>query len=59
MKLKDFLDKLSRYNLEADVNVVVGSEPKKFEICYGGGDGCTPENCDSVDLFVESICEKG
>ena len=58
MKLKDFLDRLSRYNLEADVKVVVGSESKEFEICYGSSEGCTPENCDSIDLFVDPICER-
>ena len=55
MKLKDFLDRLSRYNLEADVKVVVGSDSKDFEVCFGGGDGCTPENCDSIDWLAEEV----
>lgn len=58
MKLKDFIYELSNYNLEADVKVVVGSTPKDFEICFGGGDGGTPKDCDSIDLFVDSICER-
>lgn len=59
MKVFELIDKLSRYNPKADINVVVNGYPKLFEICFGTSEGCTPETCDCVGLMVETSTEKG
>lgn len=58
MKVKELIEKLNKYNPNAKVGVVVNGFPKVFEICYGNSEGCTPANCDCVDLMVETLTEK-
>ena len=58
MKVKELIGKLNKYNPNADVEVVVNGCSKSFEICYGSSEGCTPSNCDCVDLMVETPTEK-
>lgn len=58
MKVKELIEKLNKYNPNADVEVVVNGYPESFEICYGSSEGCTPTNCDCVDLMVETPAEK-
>lgn len=58
MKVKDMIKMLSLFNPEAEFNIVVGSESRPFEICFGSNEGCTKSNCDSVDLFVNSNAER-
>jgi hypothetical protein len=55
MKVKELIKKLNEYNPEANFYVIVNSYPKDFEICFGTSEGCTKENCDSVDIMVN--CE--
>lgn len=57
MKVYELIEKLNRYNKNADVGVCVNGMPKEFEICYGTSEGCTPANCDSVDFMVETESE--
>jgi hypothetical protein len=59
MKVNELIAKLREYNPEAEIDVVVNGFPKSFKICYGTSDGCTPANCDSVDLMVDISNEKG
>lgn len=59
MKVFELIDKLSRYNPKADINVVVNGCSKPFEICFGTSEGCTPKTCDCVALMVETSTEKG
>ena len=54
MTVQDLIEKLSRYNKTATIGVYINGMPKEFEICYGTSEGCTPENCDSVDFMVET-----
>ena len=58
MKVKEMIEKLSEYNPEATLCVLVHNYPIDFEICYGTSEGCTKENCDSVDIMVNGVCEK-
>lgn len=58
MKVRDLIETLQKYNSEAEVEIVVGGCPKKFEICYGSSEGCTPKNCDCVDFMVDAINER-
>ena len=58
MKVKELIEKLGEYNPEANFYVVVNNYPTDFEICYGTSEGCIKENCDSVDIMVNGVCEK-
>lgn len=59
MTVNELIEKLNNYNKKADVNIVVNGHPLPFEICYGASEGCTPEDCNSVDIMVETECETG
>lgn len=54
MKVKEMIEKLSKYNGEADFGVVVKGRLEPFEVCYGGSEGCTPSNCDHVTIMVNA-----
>ena len=54
MKVKELIEKISKYNPEADFNIIVDSMPTEFEICFGRSEGCTMKDCESVDLFVDA-----
>ena len=59
MTVKELINKLSEYNLEAEINVVVGGDVKPYTICFGGAEGITKANCEAVDLIVDDISEVG
>ena len=59
MTVKEIIDKLSEYNLEAEINVVVDGFDRPFTICFGGSEGVTKTNCELVDLTVDDIGEEG
>ncbi len=55
MTVKEIIDKLSGYNLEAKFNIVVDGFDRPFEICFGISEGVTRTNCETVDLMVADI----
>ena len=57
MKVKELIEKLKEYNPEENFYVVVNSYPKDFKICYGTSEGCTKENCDSVNIMINCQAE--
>lgn len=57
MKVSALIEKLGKYNPNAEIDIVVNGHSKEFEICYGGSEGCTPQSCDSVDFLVDTPCE--
>ena len=59
MTVKEIIDKLSKYNLDAEINVVIDGYTKPFTICFGDSDGVTKINCETVDLMDDDICEAG
>lgn len=59
MTVKEIIDKLSKYNLDAEINVVVDGYTRPFTICFGDSEGATKTNCETVDLMVDDICEAG
>ena len=59
MTVKEIIDKLSEYNLEAEINVVVDGFDRSFTIYFGYSEGVTKTNCETVDLMVDDICEAG
>lgn len=59
MTVKELINKLSEYNLEAEINVVVDGYVKPYTICFGGAEGVSKANCEAVDLMVDDISEVG
>lgn len=59
MTVKEIIDKLSEYNLGAEINIVVDGFDRPFEICFGISEGVTKTNCETVDLMVGDIGEVG
>ena len=58
MTVKEIIDKLSEYNLEAEINVFVDGYDRPSTICFGGSEGVTKANCETVDLMVGDISEE-
>ena len=58
MTVKEMINKLSEYNLDAEINVVVDGFERPFTVCFGCSDGCTKTNCETVDLMVDNINDK-
>ena len=58
MTVKEIINKLSEYNPEAEINVVVDGYVKPYTICFGGAEGVTKANCEAVDLMVGDIGEE-
>ena len=58
MTVKEIIDKLSEYNLDAKFNIVVDGFDRPFEICFGYSEGVTKANCETVDLMVGDIGEE-
>lgn len=52
MTVKEMIDKLSEYNLEAKFNIVVDGCDRPFTICFGCSEGVIKTNCETVDLMV-------
>lgn len=57
MKVKEIIAELSKYNGEAEFNVIVKGRAKEFEVCYGSSEGCTRLTCDCVDFFIDTETE--
>ena len=58
MTVKEIIDKLSEYNLEAKFNVVVDGFDRPFTICFGCSEGVIKTNCETVDLMVGTNSEE-
>ena len=58
MTVKEIIDRLSEYNLDANFNIVVDGFDRPFEICFGNSEGVTKTNCETVDLMVGDIGEE-
>ena len=55
MIVKEIINKLSKYNPEAEFSVVIDGFDRPFEICFGGSEGVAKTNCEEVDLMVGDI----
>ena len=58
MTVKEIIDKLSEYNLDAKFNIVVDGFDRPFTICFGISEGVTKANCETVDLTVGDVGEE-
>ena len=56
MKVKQLIQKLLDYNLDAEVSVVAHHTKEDFTITYGGDEGSTQNNCESVSFYVDRLC---
>ena len=59
MQVKDLIEKLKEYPLEAKVLVVAHDYGYPFSIAFGGSDGGTKETAIEVLLCVDELCGKG
>ena len=58
MKVKEVIEKLTHYNPEADMSVVVHNFLEQFSITWGGGgEGETQRDCKAVNFYVDRICQ--
>lgn len=51
--VKDLINELYSYNMDAEINVVVEGSPRDFEILFGNNEGVTKRNCTVVSLSVD------
>ena len=58
MTVKEMIDKLNEYNLEAKFNIVVDGFDRPFTVCFGCSEGVVKTNCETVDLTVDNINDK-
>jgi hypothetical protein len=58
MKVSDLIEKLKKYNPEADVFVNSNFKHIGFTLAYGGNEGVEKENCDTVSIYPDDLgCE--
>jgi hypothetical protein len=56
LKVKELIEKLQKYNPDAEVSVVAHCQAYTFSLSFGGGDGCGREDCESVSFYVDKLC---
>jgi len=59
MKVSELMERLGKYNPDADVDVVANNKGHEFSFAYGNSEGCTIENCETVSLWVDSLNDGG
>lgn len=57
MKVKDLIKELEDYNKEAEVSVVVDSQPRCFLIAFGSSEGMNQDNCSDVVFYTDPTDE--
>ena len=57
MKVKDVIIALQQYNPDANISVIAHCRKYDFTLSFGGDEGGTKENCDSVSFYVDELCE--
>ena len=55
MTVAVLIEKLKEFNSEADVSVIALNRDHYFTLTWGGCEGATKENCDTVSLYVDSL----
>lgn len=58
MKVREMVAKLNEFNPDADLQVVVRSQPQQYEVTYGDSEGSTKMNCETVSLMVDTPSER-
>jgi len=58
MKVKELIQKLSEYNSDAEMSVIVHNHKEEFSITFGGGsEGESKQNCKEVSFYLNKLCE--
>ena len=58
MRVKELIEKLQGFNLDAETNVIVHNHSEKYTITWGGsGEGETRSNCLEVSFYVDNLCQ--
>jgi len=56
MKVKDLIQELNEYNLDAEILVTAHCKEYPFTLSYGGAEGVTKNTTNSVHLYVDELC---
>jgi len=56
MKVKDLIQTLNEYNLEAEISVIANCKEYPFTLSFGGSEGVTKNTTSSVHLYVDELC---
>ena len=57
MRVKELIEKLQKYNQDAEINVVVHNKKEKFSLTWSGSEGTTKEKATSVSFYVDRLCD--
>ena len=55
MTVKALIEVLKLYNPEAEVDVIAMNKSQVFTLSWGGSEGVSKANCDSVSFYVDSL----
>ena len=59
MKINELIDLLSRFNLKANISILIDNTPhKRFDVLWGDSDGSEMENCENVYVYLEDNNKK-
>lgn len=56
MKNKELIAKLLDYNMDAEIKVIAHCKEEDFTLSYGGAEGETKKDCESVNIYVDRLC---
>jgi hypothetical protein len=56
MKVKELINKLLDYNMEAEVKVIAHSKEYDYSITFGGAEGVEKHNTKEVSFYVDELC---
>lgn len=60
MKVKELLERLSSFNSEAELKVIVHNKVEDFSLTWGGGldgEGTPKEKTSEVSFYVDRLCQ--
>lgn len=58
MKVYEVIEKLKKYNQNADLCIVVNGFEKPYVMGFGGDEGCSSASCDRVAFIVDTPSEQ-
>jgi len=56
MQVKELINKLLDYNMEAEVKVVANHKKYDYSITFGGKEGVEKYNTKEVSFYVDELC---
>ncbi len=55
MKVKELIKELEQYNPDAEMETIADNRKQRFSLTFGGGDGATKMNCESVSIYLDDM----